>query len=211
MVSEKVWAGSGVRDTGLTAEQFNQVYARLNGAAPGQNLNRAVKLDSTSGNTVFQYDTLSSPITTSFESVGPPYTLSFTIKPHYATQRFVSGFFGRHFSVPLNAGEGSAIFAGKDSRLFAKNLAFEDTTTKVLYRLDFDPPEDVETTVEIHATRKETYALINRSEEKHYYRTELDIWGQGKKVVDMSFAAPSNFIGNLYAGELKSVKLVRGA
>ncbi|KAF8996100.1 glycoside hydrolase superfamily [Cyathus striatus] len=91
---EKSWTGSGVRNNELTRESFDRV----------QNLNRAVQ--TSDHDIVYDYPgVLKLPQRTSFDSVGPPYTLT------------------------------RLLFSGKDSRLHLHSLAFEDTSTHILYPL----------------------------------------------------------------------------
>ncbi|KAJ7096698.1 glycoside hydrolase [Mycena belliarum] len=202
--AEKVWAGSGVRETALTQDQFNSVYATLNAAAPGQNLNRAVPPQP--NNVVFQYPTVAEPQTSAFDSVGPPYTLTFTIKPSNATEISVPLLDGTSMRVPY---DGGVIFAGRDSKLHVQSLAFEDPATGIRYPLPYALPADEYTTVAIHATRSYTYAEIGGS--VHWWTTDLDIWGEYMKPANMSFAAPSHFIrAEGFSGELHNVSLVLG-
>ncbi|KAJ7039802.1 glycoside hydrolase family 20 protein [Mycena alexandri] len=203
--AEKVWAGSGVRDTALTQDQFNSVYQTLNVAAPGQNLNRAVS--SQPNNIIFQYPTVSEPQISAFDSVGPPYTLTFTVKPSNVTEINVPLLDGTFMLIPY---DGGLIFAGNDSKLHAQSLSFEDPTTQIRYPLSYTLPSDAFTTVEIHATRTYTYALIEGS--VYWWLTDLDIWGEAMKPANMSFAAPSHFIrGDDFFGDLYNVSLVLGS
>ncbi|KAF7350454.1 Glycoside hydrolase [Mycena venus] len=203
--AEKTWAGSGVRDTQLTRDQFNSIYDTLNAAAPGQNLNRAVAPQP--NNILFQYPTVSQPQMSSFDSVGPPYTLKFTIKPTSSSEISVPLFDGTSMLVPY---DGGVIFSGTDSKLHVQSLAFEDPTTRIRYPLPYELPTDVYTTVEIHATRNYTYALIDGN--TYWWTTELDIWGEYMKPANMSFAAPSRFIrAEGFNGELRNVSLVLGS
>ncbi|KAJ7484729.1 glycoside hydrolase, partial [Mycena latifolia] len=202
--AEKVWAGSGVRDSALTQDQFNSIYETLNAAAPGQNLNRAVPAQP--NNVIFQYPTVAEPHMTAFDSVGPPYTLTFTIKPSTASEIGVPLFDGTSMLVPY---DGGVIFAGKDSKLHVQSLAFEDPTTGIRYPLLYTLPPDEYTTVEIHATRDYTYASIDGT--MYWWMTDLDIWGEYMKLANMSFAAPSHFIrAEGFGGELYNVSLVLG-
>ncbi|KAK6997302.1 glycoside hydrolase, partial [Favolaschia claudopus] len=209
--AEKTWAGSGIRSTELSRDQFDSVYDILNAAAPGQNLNRAVPTQP--NNMVFQYVNVTQPITTSFESVGPPYTLTFTVKPSASPKK-------SQISVPLFDGssilapyDGGVIFAGVDSKLHmtqSQTLAFEDITTHLLYPLPYTFPTDVPTRVEIHATQRYTYALIGGK--TYWWTTELDIWGYYMKSANMSFAAPAGVVGGFgFEGELRDVELSVGA
>ncbi|KAF8189867.1 glycoside hydrolase [Mycena galopus ATCC 62051] len=202
---EKTWAGSGVRDTQLTQDQFNAIYDTLNAAAPGQNLNRVVPPQP--NNIIFQYPTVSQPLTGSFDSVGPPYTLTFTIKPSASSKISVPLFDGTSMLVPF---DGGVIFSGNDSVLHVQSLAFEDPTTAIWYALPYTLPADVPTIVEIHATRNYTYAVIEGN--TYWWMTDLDIWGEYMKPANMSFAAPSRFIGAAgFNGELSNVSLVLGS
>ncbi|KAJ7695494.1 glycoside hydrolase [Mycena rosella] len=203
--AEKVWAGSGVRNTALTQDQFNSIYETLNAAAPGQNLNRAVPAQP--NNIIFQYPTVAEPHMTAFDSVGPPYTLTFTVKPSNATGIGVPLLNGTSMLVPF---DGGVIFAGTDSTLHAQSLAFEDPTTGIRYPLNYTLPADVYTTVEIRATREYTYATIDGA--VYWWTTNLDIWGEYMKLANMSFAAPSHFIrAEGFDGELHNVSLVLGS
>jgi hexosaminidase len=139
-----------------------------------------------------------------FDSVGPPYTLKFTIKPSQSTEISVPLFDGTSMLVPY---DGGVIFAGTDSKLHVQSLAFEDPTTQIRYSLPYTLPTDVYTTVEIHATRTYTYALIDG--DMYWWTTNLDIWGEYMKPANMSFAAPSHFIrAEGFDGELHNVSLV---
>lgn len=202
-----------MRNTQLSQDQFDGIYETLNAAAPGQNLNRAV-VSFPPNNTLFAYPSVPQPLKTSYDSVGPPYTLRFTVKPSSATQISVPLFDGSSMLVPF---DGGVLFAGGDSKLHVQGLAFEDTSTRIRYPLRSTPtgkayvlPADVETTVEIHATRTYTYALIGG--ERYWWTTEVDVWGEYMKVANMSFAAPVRFIrAEGFAGELGGVELVLGA
>ncbi|KZT01175.1 glycoside hydrolase family 20 protein [Laetiporus sulphureus 93-53] len=143
VVGEKTWARFGVRSSELTREQFEAAYPILNAAAPGQNLNRVVKPED--GNVVYEYPSTYAGMITPYASVGPPYTLKFSVRPH--PQSPLSGI----------------LFAGEDSKLHAANLTFE--ATGQLYPLGYILPSDAFTTVEIHATRDYTYAIINGDKE----------------------------------------------
>ncbi|KAJ4467635.1 glycoside hydrolase [Lentinula edodes] len=191
--AEKTWSGSGVRASALTRDEFQEVYSVLNAAAPGQNLNRATGLED--GSVAFSYDRISQfPLETSFESVGPPYTLSFSVKPPPTTNTS---------STPL--------FLGLDSVLFLDSLSFKDPSTNLRYPLGVDLPPDVFTSLEIHATVNHTYALLNGSSSALYWTSNLDIWGEYMQTVNMSFAAPSYIIGlDGFEGELVNVTLRLG-
>ncbi|KAK7046675.1 glycoside hydrolase [Favolaschia claudopus] len=209
--AEKTWAGSGIRSTELSRDQFDSIYGSLNAAAPGQHLNRAVSTQP--NNVVFQYVNVTQPITTSFESVGPPYTLTFTVKPSASPKKAqisVPLFDGSSILAPYDSG---VIFAGIDSKLHitpSQTLAFEDTTTHLLYPLPYTFPTDVPTRVEIHATQRYTYALIGGK--TYWWTTELDIWGEYMKSANMSFAAPAGVVGGFgFEGELRDVELLVGA
>ncbi|RPD64716.1 glycoside hydrolase [Lentinus tigrinus ALCF2SS1-7] len=188
---EKAWAGSDVRPTGLTRDQFDAVYPMLNAAAPGQNLNRVVKPKL--GNIVYEYPGTYRSLNTGIPSVGPPYTLSFSVKPDSR-----SPFTG-------------TLFSGADSKLHVANLTFE--ATGQLYALGYVLPQDRYTSVEIHATREYTYALIDGDEANpRYWHTLMDIWGEYMALGNMSFAAPSAQMGgDGFAGIIKDVRLRLGA
>ncbi|OBZ68419.1 Beta-N-acetylhexosaminidase [Grifola frondosa] len=154
--AEKSWAGSGVRSTALTRSQFDSVYPILNAAAPGQNLNRVVKPER--GNIIYQYRGTYNTLLTPVKSVGPPYTLSFSVKPD------------------SDSPDTGLLFSGIDSRLHVANLTSE--ATGQLYSLGYVLPTDKYTTVAIHATRDWTYAVIDGDEEnRRYWYTLMDIWG----------------------------------
>ncbi|KAI0713179.1 glycoside hydrolase [Cerioporus squamosus] len=181
---EKAWAGSDVRPTGLTRDQFDAVYPVLNAAAPGQNLNRVVKPKH--GNVVYEYPGTYRSLSTGVSSVGPPYTLSF--KSYLGT-----------------------LFTGADSKLHVANLTFE--ATGQFYALGYVPPQGRYTSVEIRATREYTYAIIDGDEENpRYWHTLMDIWGEYMALGNMSFAAPSSQIGgNGFKGVIADVRLTLGA
>ncbi|KAI0370011.1 glycoside hydrolase [Pilatotrama ljubarskyi] len=188
---EKAWAGSGVRTTELTRTQFDAVYPLLNAAAPGQNLNRVVK--PVRGNVVYNLPGPHTALSTSVPSVGPPYTLSFSVKPG---------------SKSPSSG---VLFSGIDSKLHAANLTFE--ATGQLYALSYVLPANRFTSVSIHATREYTYAVIDGDEANpRYWYTLMDIWGDYMALGNISFAAPSQQIGGEgFWGVIKDVKLTLGA
>ncbi|EMD42349.1 glycoside hydrolase family 20 protein [Gelatoporia subvermispora B] len=190
LFAEKAWAGSGVRDTELTRSQFEAVYPVLNAAAPGQNLNRVVKPER--GNTIYEYAGSYNLLRTPYTSVGPPYTLTFSVKPD-----------ATHPTQGL-------LFSGRDSKLWVANLTFE--ATGQLYALGYVLPTDAYTTVSIHATTGYTYAIIDGDEDHPYYwYTIMDIWGEYLTVGNMSFAAPSRQIGGeAFGGLVKDISLVLG-
>ena len=188
---EKAWAGSDVRPTGLTRNQFDAVYPVLNAAAPGQNLNRVVKPKH--GNVVYEYRDTHRSLSTGVSSVGPPYTLSFSVKPD-----------------PRSPSTGT-LFSGTDSKLHVANLTFE--ATGQLYALGYVLPQDRYTSVEIHATRQYTYAVIDGDQANpRYWHTLMDIWGEYMALGNMSFAAPSAQIAvEGFSGAIKDVRLSLGA
>ncbi|KAH9854338.1 glycoside hydrolase [Lenzites betulinus] len=189
--AEKAWAGSGVRPaTELARADFDAVYPLLNAAAPGQNLNRVVQ--PAQGDLVFAYAAPHASLDTNVPSVGPPYTLSFSVKPD-----------------ARDPGAG-LLFSGIDSKLHVANLTFE--ATGQLYALGYVLPQDRFTSVAIHATREYTYAVIDGDEEHpRYWYTLMDIWGDYMALGNMSFAAPSQQIGGGgFKGTIKDVKLTLG-
>ncbi|PCH34416.1 glycoside hydrolase family 20 protein [Wolfiporia cocos MD-104 SS10] len=190
LVGEKTWAGSGVRDTELTLAQFEAAYPALNAAAPGQNLNRVVKPEH--GNVVYAYSEVASGLITPYTSVGPPYTLLFTVMPS---------------SEDPDTG---TLFSGIDSRLHVANLTFE--ATGQLYALGYVLPANTYTQVEIHATHNYTYAIIDgNADSPYYWYTYLEIWGEYTEVANMSFAAPAWQIGgDGFSGTVKDVLLTIG-
>lgn len=194
LLGEKTWAGSDVRETSLSQDEFEHLFPILNAAAPGQNLNRATGLPPSSE--VFHFDNVSTfPLQTSFESVGPPYTLSFSVKPPRSS----------------NASSANPLFTGLDSIFYLESMTFEDPSTKIRYDLGIDLVPDVFTSVEIHTTINHTYALLNQSSEKLYWMSDLSLWGASMQLVNMSFAAPSHIIGaNGFKGELVNVSLKLG-
>lgn len=203
MFSEKAWAGSDMRDSGLSQAEFEDIYLALNAAAPGQNLNRAVSSDN---GVVFHYDALTSPTRTEFESVGPPYTFTFTVKPSGATGITVPTFGGISIMAPTKDG---VLFSGRDSRLHLDSLTFEDPATNKFYLLGVTLPANSYTTVSIHATTRYTYAIINGTQ--HWWTTYLDIWGEEMVYANMSFAAPSEWLAvDSFLGELSNVSLLLG-
>ncbi|KAH9926408.1 glycoside hydrolase superfamily [Fomitopsis serialis] len=190
VLGEKTWAGSGVRDSELTREQFEAVYPVMNAAAPGQNLNRAVQPEY--GDVVYTYSAPYNTLFTPYTSVGPPYTLKFSVKPS---------------SVDPETG---FLFAGEDSKLYVANLTFE--ATGQLFPLGYVLPTDTYTSVEIHATTQYTYAVINGDENSpRYWTTDMDIWAEYMELANMSFAAPAQQIGGEgFAGSIKDVLLTVG-
>lgn len=190
--SEKSWAGSEVRETALTRDQFDAIYDSLNAAAPGQNLNRVVK--PAYGNVVYKYASTFPGLKTPVSSVGPPYTLTFNVKP---SDQFP---------------DTGILFSGADSQLFAQNLTFVPTSTNVSYALNFELPKNKYTSVAIHATTDYTYAVINGDENnKYFYTTGLDLWGDYTAIVNMSFAAPAQEIGGAgFRGQITDVSLTLG-
>lgn len=185
---EKVWAGSDVRASSLTRGQFDSVYPFLNAAAPGQNLNRVVKR--TRGNVVYSYATVPNGFETSVESVGPPYTLTFSVLPSHSDPE--TGF----------------LFSGIDSKLHVSSLTFE--ATGQLYALNYTLPTHTWTKVVIRATRDYTYAILGDSiTDKRYWTTNMDIWGEYMQEGNMSFAAPAKTIGGEgFIGSIRNVSLV---
>lgn len=188
---EKAWAGSDVRATQLSRDQFDAAYPVLNAAAPGQNLNRVVKTQR--GGQVYAFPVAPNGLTTSVKSVGPPYTLTFTVQP--SSRSPTTG----------------VLFSGTDSKLHVSDLTFE--ATGQLYSLGYTLPLKKSTTVAIHATRDYTYAVINGdASSKHFWTTTMDIWGEYMAVGNMSFAAPAQQIGTEgFAGLITDVSLVLGA
>ncbi|KAI0830841.1 glycoside hydrolase [Trametes gibbosa] len=193
--AEKAWAGSGARQppaTELARADFDKVYPLLNAAAPGQNLNRVVRPAQGTGATVFGYAAPHAPLDTRIPSVGPPYTLTFRVKPG-----------GRDPDAGL-------LFSGIDSRLHVANLTFE--ATGQLYALGYVLPQSRFTSVAIRATREYTYAVIDGDEaHPRYWTTLMDIWGDYMALGNMSFAAPSQQIGGGgFAGTIRDVTLTLG-
>ncbi|KAI0789523.1 glycoside hydrolase [Abortiporus biennis] len=193
LFSEKVWSGSGVRENELTKEEFDAVYPILNAAAPGQNLNR-VPVPPIRGNVVFEYaKEVRTPFETSFDSIGAPYILTFSVKP--STKYPYTG----------------TLFSGTDSKLHVSNLTFE--ATGQLYSIGINLPIGELTTVTIRATKEYTYAVINGVEENRYFwTTTMNIWGDYMAVGNMSFAAPSKEIGtDGFEGSIHNISLVIGS
>ncbi|KAI0079563.1 glycoside hydrolase [Panus rudis PR-1116 ss-1] len=183
--AEKTWAGSGVRESALTRDEFNAVYPVLNAAAPGQNLNRVAP---SMNGIVYQYGDPILPFTTHIDSVGPPYTLTFSVMPS-----------SRH----PDKGE---LFSGTDSVLHVSNLTFE--ATGQLYPLGVSLPPDQFTTVAVHGTREFTYVVLNGDEDHRlYWTTNMDIWGDYMQLGNMSFAAPAKTIGAGFSGIIRNVSL----
>ncbi|PIL31254.1 hypothetical protein GSI_05952 [Ganoderma sinense ZZ0214-1] len=187
LFGEKVWAGSDVRATALARDQFDAAYPALNAAAPGQNLNRVVKPHH--GNIIYEFPGAHRSLRTNVSSVGPPYTLEFSVKP--------------------DPGSPSAglLFAGVDSRLHVANLTFE--ATGQLYPLGYILPADRFTSVAVRATREYTYAIIDGDEANpRYWYTLMDIWGDYMALGNMSFAAPSQSVGGGgFGGEIRDIRL----
>ncbi|EJT97964.1 glycoside hydrolase [Dacryopinax primogenitus] len=193
LFGEKSWAGSGVRSTQLTQEQFDSVYPALNARAPGQNLNRAVKPLGPQGE-VFSlnfggHDFSQGPVGTGVQSVGPPYVLSVTLTPL--------------------SGEGT-LFRGEDTALLLQNLTFVDVPTNTYFSLPLSLPLGVQSTLEIHATCEYTYLLLQGQGREVYWTTRMDIWGERMQLGNMSFPAPSAWIGEGFEGEIGEVVLRLG-
>lgn len=190
VLGEKTWAGSGVRDTQLTRAQFEEVYPVMNKAAPGQNLNRYVH--PSYGDVVYAYPTPHNTLVTPYASVGPPYTLKFSVKPS------------------ADAPNAGVLFAGEDSKLHVANLTFE--ATGQLFPLGYVLPVDTYTSVEIYATTTYTRAVLNGDvDDVRFWSTNMDIWAEYMEVANMSFAAPSKEIGGEeFSGSIIDVLLVLG-
>ncbi|KAG2177420.1 hypothetical protein INT44_007931 [Umbelopsis vinacea] len=127
-------------------------------------------------------------ITTPIGSMGPPYTLSFTVNP-----TSLSGI----------------LFSGTDSVLLVNDLTWN--VTGQLYSLNYTMPLNKATKVEIHATREVTYAYIGQEKTPRYWYTVLDIWGDYMQTANMSFAAPIQKIGAGFKGTISNVQLSQGA
>ncbi|THH26504.1 hypothetical protein EUX98_g7686 [Antrodiella citrinella] len=186
---EKAWSGSEARPLALTRDQFDASYPILNAAAPGQNLNRVVPARN---NVVYDLDIAVNGEVTPIESVGPPYTMTFSVQPS------------------SHSPSTGTLFSGIDSILHVANLTFE--ATGQLYALGYILPQNKWTTVAIHATRDYTYAIIDGDEStKHYWTTLMDLWGDEIVIGNMSFAAPSQtFGGDGFSGAIKDVSIVLG-
>ncbi|KAI0778918.1 glycoside hydrolase [Trametes elegans] len=197
LFAEKTWAGSDAALRGasglppLTRAQFDVIYPALNAAAPGQNLNRVVK--PAYGNVVYEFPGPLTSLRTQVPSVGPPYTLSFSVKPD------------------TRSPDTGLLFSGIDSKLHVANLTFE--ATGQLYALGYVLPTARFTSVSIHATREYTYAVIDGDEANpRSWSTLMDIWGEYIELGNMSFAAPSQHVGgDGFGGTIKDVKLTLGA
>lgn len=197
--AEKTWAGSGIRSSELTMDQFEAAYPPLNARAPGQNLNRAVK-GTKPGNNVYAFKNVPSfPFHTGVESVGPPYTLSFNVRP-------CAG------DVQTTGDVADAeLFRGTDSSLYASSLTFSSNAEHYPLPPAFQLKPDVWTNVTIQATRDWTYATVVQEgghTETYWYQTTLNIWGDYLTQANMSFAAPSATIGSEgFGGEIANVVL----
>ena len=197
--AEKTWAGSGIRSSELTVEEFKAAYPLLNSRAPGQNLNRAVK-NKASGDVVFAFENLPTlPFHTGVESVGPPYTLSFSVRPCSADVQTT----GDIMDVEL--------FKGIDSTLYASSLTFSSNGEYYPLPFAFRLRSDVWTNVTIQATRDHTFATVVQEGGQavtYWYQTTLDIWGDYLMQANMSFAAPSATIGSEgFRGDIVNVVL----
>ncbi|KAF9221135.1 glycoside hydrolase family 20 protein [Gyrodon lividus] len=185
--AEKTWTGSGVRSSELTIEQFQVAYPLLNAQAPGQNLNRAVK-SMKEGDVVYAFESVPYfPFHTGVDSVGPPYTLSFSVRPTAA-------------DVQTTGNTTAArLFEGTDSALYASSLTFACNAEYYPLPPVFQLEPDVWTNITIRATREYTYATVIREgvdSVTYRYQTTLNIWGDYLTQANMSFAAPSETIGS---------------
>ncbi|KAH7886681.1 glycoside hydrolase superfamily [Phlebopus sp. FC_14] len=199
--AEKTWAGSGVRVSELTVEQFEAAYPTLNAWAPGQNLNRVVKGKNKAGDIVFAFGRLPHfPFDTGVDSVGPPYSLSFSVRPTEA-------------DVQTTGNTSAArLFWGKDSELLASLLTF--SCNGEYYPLSGKAALEGGkwTDVVVRATKEYTSATMSREghrgPETYLYQTSVNIWGDYLTEVNMSFAAPSRIIGSVgFGGDIANVVL----
>ncbi|KAF9240848.1 glycoside hydrolase family 20 protein [Melanogaster broomeanus] len=200
--AEKTWAGSGVRSSELTIEQFEAAYPPLNSRAPGQSLNRAVK-DLVTGDIVYAFESVPYfPFHTGVDSVGPPYTLSFSVRPTAADVQTTGNT------------TASRLFGGSDTVLYASSLTFSCNAEHYPLPSTFRLEPDVWTNVSIRATREYTYATIildRGGSETLWYQTTLNIWGDYLTQANMSFAAPSGIIGSpSFKGDIANVLLCLG-
>lgn len=127
-------------------------------------------------------------IETPIDSMGPPYTLSFTVNP---------------------ASNKGVLLSGIDSILLTDTLTWN--VTGQLYSLNYSLPLNKETRVEIHATREATFAYIGKEKMPRYWYTSLDIWGDYMQTANMSFAAPIQKIGAGFKGSISNIRLSQGA
>ncbi|KAJ7587218.1 glycoside hydrolase, partial [Mycena floridula] len=167
--------------------------------APGQNLNRGNSLLLSDEKVLFQYPSIDSATTTNLTSVGPPYVLTFTNALPDTTLTFT---IRTEFNVTSKE---DVIFEGGDSRL-------HDPATNQFYPLTgFDSPSTLEDiTVEIHAERNFTYAVIKGT--TYWWQTTIGDLGSDLLAANMSFAAPSHVLRKLdSAGHLTDVSLVLGS
>ncbi|EIW77952.1 glycoside hydrolase family 20 protein [Coniophora puteana RWD-64-598 SS2] len=197
LFAEKTWAGSGVRSTELTQAQFDVLYPVMNAKAPGQNLNRVV--DTQYSDIVYQYDSIPSyPFDTQVSSVGPPYTLTFSVQ------------LGPQAN-PSDISQ-SVLFSGIDSTLYASSLTMESNAE--FYPTTFTFPAGVFTSVTIKATREYTYAEVQpegEGKETYWWTTTLNIWGDYLTTANMSFAAPAQYVGcQGFEGTIRNVTLKLG-
>ncbi|KIJ67181.1 glycoside hydrolase family 20 protein, partial [Hydnomerulius pinastri MD-312] len=186
--AEKTWAGSGVRSSELTLEQFEAAYPPLSAWAPGQNLNRAVQ-GKKEGDVVYAFESVPYfPFYTGIDSVGPPYTLSFSVRPTAA-------------DVETTGNTTAArLFEGQDSALYASSLTFSSNAEYYPLPPTFQLESGVWTNVSIRATREYTYVTVIREggdPQDFWYQTTLNIWGDYLTQANMSFAAPSAIIGSV--------------
>ncbi|EJD47203.1 glycoside hydrolase [Auricularia subglabra TFB-10046 SS5] len=188
LVGERTWAGA----SGLTRAQFDGVFPALSASAPAQNLARRNGVQP--GGTVLRYAgraPLGGRMNARAPSVGPPYTLSFTVTPR---------------------ARGGVLFAGPDTRLHLDGLVFEDVQTGVSYALgpDVALPLNRSTRVEVRATLTGTSAVVDGGPAR-YWETLLDIWGDYMQPANMSFVAPAQFIGvDGFKGTISDVLLTAG-
>jgi hexosaminidase len=197
--AEKTWSGSGVRESELTIEQFEAAYPVLNAQAPGQTLNRVVT-GTKPGDVVYAFESVPYfPFYTGVDSVGPPYTLSFSVRPTAADVQTT----GNTTSAQL--------FEGKDSALYASSLTFGCNAEHYPLPPVFQLEAGVWTNVTILATREYTYATVIQEGSNlvtYWYQTTLNIWGDYLMQANMSFAAPSAIIGSPgFKGDIANIIL----
>jgi hexosaminidase len=232
LIAERSWAGArSLQDrphsspsSELTRKEFDLAYPVLNAAAPGQNLNQAVKTKAEKGAVIFEYDLGHLPlvkpqgaaIKTGVPSVGPPYAFDFELM-------VLSGVVAERDAILLSGLDNTLSVQLSPQISNMKNVTLTFTSYGQSYPITFAMPVDRFIRISIHATREYTYADIDsvggarrgfglgehaeylekglgKQEQRMWWTSSLDIWGDHMQTANMSFAAPSASISTDISG-----------